>query len=1316
MSRHGKVKNFMTVPALIGVIDDEENVLLFGGKQLKAGSEYFFPDNLKTQLFVNQTGPDHAPHVGVLISIDHGELDSPYTGTHFDAQANNQATTAYRLCLSVLVKEAKLIPAKLSDSTDGGDFKKLATIPSEYLPQSVADVQNKGMSSVPCALLALFSADTSKQGGDLMAIVIQLNEAKMGCATYPPFVAKGPNYGLVHSDEPFDGVVSLSKILSARFIIAYFPSPRLPDLTNAIKQSLEAAPIDAERPFGVRSMHMYDREHLEQVADELYLKVDQQPIRPRAVTDWTHYRAANVLGMGAETLPLQQDIEELAKKKCQSQLFRADDGRLIAALELPKNEDFRKLMAVVNKSGQKVDVHRLEPLPWGPKSGERKPEFEEREPYPATILENPPAGIDLPSNCDIVAQMYPRKVDDETIGAADELSDPQTKRFIASFSQHLDEVPYNQDKISNLSKYFEWASQEISKAKTRNMLCGRGTREYRFDLERQAVCEIPPPYQRPMVNLLLEGSKRSAGAGLTTKIIASTIGKLGAYSELVGSAIKALPDGVLCIEAFPGAGKTTVTAAIDALLCLLYQDYKITVIAGQHAALDALNLNVTRQLVSSVVDINKENDMNTSEPAVHLPLVLRTTTDQHAEISEMVRIIKGQYRSSPDPTRPNTLCELVLQLLGAGPHRLPDFSKAELIELANAIKSADDEAFQKLRSFVAGELTWDDANKDPRKEGNMDQNTVEVMFPTGQCSNFTVSLEPKGKTAKAAIKAIIPNILPHVNILIGTTATIGTKMYETFVRQADLCQNEEAGATSCPQIFTGYRGLSQRFIVSGDNSQFGPFMLDYRKHIFSEYMTTSTLDMVKRAGYPVFQLNVQYRAIDGQFDPVYEIFYTKSKKVESPDSQRPENHPEAQRVEESFVADFAALQPSPEGHIIPMFINVPDSTCDFVGKSRFSPKQTKAALYIVQKLISCEVKPADIMVIGAYRAEILELRKSIPDHVMVTTADAVQGQERPYVVFVFATNKETGPGFTKDPQRLCVSMTRQKSFLALVGDIGAVDYQIPSRALADKDHIHLASIHKYFVTKKRVGHYGPQQEAVQDAGTSDDEEERRLLTARDEAVAARDEALAVYEKAVGDSARAVAALEAYLAGKSKKPALNSTINTGLELDKHSLHGSGKTTTSGTGKTQVECYNCHEKGHMSKDCNNEKSMQCFNCQEFGHMSTNPEKPRDYSKVKCSRCNKFGHTKVKCDQPEPQEGTNSGFDNDVAGSGFDNDVARPAIGMPQAVGLTMVPSLIGDLQCITDQNMEARRGRSATCFTARYINHLSFDHGSRKLVAF
>lgn len=755
--------------------------------------------------------------------------------------------------------------------------------------------------------------------------------------------------------------------------------------------------------------------------------------------------------------------------------------------------DFRTLLSEVNRGGRKVQICTLKPVAWDPTM---RLVLQDRDRFPGQVLHDSPAGIDLPLDCDIVTESYPRRLDQEAIDATAKLSDlvasdgetqvdlrlqfsdetSQRRRFIANFIQRLDATERSGDDHQTNSDLEAHCTSEIGKKLTRNMLCGRGTQKFAFDIDHPIV----PPYPNNEVDLLaLTGAP--AEDVLTTKIVLNTIGKLGAYSEFVQSVIRALPDGILSIEAFPGAGKTTVASAIDACLCLLSKDFRILIISGQNAALDSLNGNLDRWLVSAVTDINKDLKLDPAVPALQFPLVLRVSGNERSEVNELVRIVESRYEVGPDPSRPNTIYELWLQLLDAGPHRLPNFSKSGLTELAVAIKSQDSEGFRKLRQFVAGELTWDEANHIPEtpRKGIISETHTEAELDNKLRSQ---------RTAKDALNETISHILPLVNILVCTAATATKPAYSKFVETADLCQNEEAGATSCPQIFAGWRGIGQALIVSGDGAQFGP-VRSYVKHTFQNYLAISTLDMLKNGGYPVFRLCTQHRAVDGQFDPVYENFYGDFQSIRSSASQHPDHHPDAQRVEAAFVAEFPGLQKSPAGRIVPIFINVTRATCKHDRTSRHRPgiKTSKhtaehimAATYVVKKLICCGIQPADIMVIGAYRAETNELRKTIPQDVLVTTADAAQGHERRYVVFVFSTTEETGPGFTRDPKRLCASMTRQKEFLALVGDIGAVDYENID-PFGKHENVHIANIHRYFVTRKRVANYEKIKETAKDA-------------------------------------------------------------------------------------------------------------------------------------------------------------------------------------------------------------------------------------------
>lgn len=97
--------------------------------------------------------------------------------------------------------------------------------------------------------------NASKQGASLVPLVIQLKATgDLDLVTYPPVVARGSKYGLVHYDEPFDGGVTISKILSSSLIVAYVPRDHYVSIMNAVSHAEAAPSIDPERPFGIKAM------------------------------------------------------------------------------------------------------------------------------------------------------------------------------------------------------------------------------------------------------------------------------------------------------------------------------------------------------------------------------------------------------------------------------------------------------------------------------------------------------------------------------------------------------------------------------------------------------------------------------------------------------------------------------------------------------------------------------------------------------------------------------------------------------------------------------------------------------------------------------------------------------------------------------------------------------------------------------------------------------------------------------------------------------------------------------------------------------
>ncbi|XP_011860175.1 PREDICTED: uncharacterized protein LOC105557527 [Vollenhovia emeryi] len=63
----------------------------------------------------------------------------------------------------------------------------------------------------------------------------------------------------------------------------------------------------------------------------------------------------------------------------------------------------------------------------------------------------------------------------------------------------------------------------------------------------------------------------------------------------------------------------------------------------------------------------------------------------------------------------------------------------------------------------------------------------------------------------------------------------------------------------------------------------------------------------------------------------------------------------------------------------------------------------------------------------------------------------------------------------------------------------------------------------------------------------------------------------------------------------------------VDVSKGTTDASKKTTERKDAKSDVRCYNCGAKGHISKDCGNKSlGKRCFKCQAFGHTAAECEK--------------------------------------------------------------------------------------------------------------
>ncbi|KAM3440550.1 hypothetical protein MY4824_001998 [Beauveria thailandica] len=268
---------------------------------------------------------------------------------------------------------------------------------------------------------------------------------------------------------------------------------------------------------------------------------------------------------------------------------------------------------------------------------------------------------------------------------------------------------------------------------------------------------------------------------------------------------------------------------------------------------------------------------------------------------------------------------------------------------------------------------------------------------------------------------------------------------------------DEAGNMLCADLYDVWGNTMQPCFLGGDHQQLPPTVLssmdnvngEYRNR-FAKYGKISALLKFQAMGMPVYRLNQQLRMAKGMFDIPSKVIYpdvpfTYSR---SCDISRPEF--KIGRDLESYLRRvFPRLAAPPHGRVRPVFLHCPRSETvqdKITGSSRMNSEQVTIALNAVAGFIKASrADPARISILSPYAANVAEIKqqlkeaqyKPIRGMPSPSTVDSFQGQENDIIVLVMGTTVASGPGFTADPARLNVAMTRPRSGLVIVGDVNA---------------------------------------------------------------------------------------------------------------------------------------------------------------------------------------------------------------------------------------------------------------------------------------
>lgn len=202
----------------------------------------------------------------------------------------------------------------------------------------------------------------------------------------------------------------------------------------------------------------------------------------------------------------------------------------------------------------------------------------------------------------------------------------------------------------------------------------------------------------------------------------------------------------------------------------------------------------------------------------------------------------------------------------------------------------------------------------------------------------------------------------------------------------------------------------------------------------------SALAFYKANSWPIFCLHHQYRMAQGMFDLCHEMFYSDVPFTYAPSCDPSlDGHADGAKLETFLQQHFPNLTPPAPNTMEPVFVDCPGSSTqrDPATGSKWNIRQCEVALRLLVNLVNAtKIDPAHIGVISPYKANVAIMERWIrkkPEYSALrgmappATVDSYQGQEADIMCVVLGTTKKTGPGFTRNVNRLNVMLSRQKS-------------------------------------------------------------------------------------------------------------------------------------------------------------------------------------------------------------------------------------------------------------------------------------------------
>ncbi|KAH9892222.1 P-loop containing nucleoside triphosphate hydrolase protein [Xylariomycetidae sp. FL2044] len=547
--------------------------------------------------------------------------------------------------------------------------------------------------------------------------------------------------------------------------------------------------------------------------------------------------------------------------------------------------------------------------------------------------------------------------------------------------------------------------------------------------------------------------------------------------------------GILAIVGMAGSGKTHMLARMVNYVINTHELDKVILCAPTHTAVQNA-MDRIEAIQSELMVVNQKYNphifVHGFDLSINVDALIGMVTSGGKTMKPWDKIrseTKNHWRPEMSP------CVLALKVLKfAGEKYSWELSSRDNRKLeALRDQLAKDPEVSVLFSWTRGEITWEDLN------ANRDEVINEWQAVHGDTPEEDRPDKPR--SARGLIMNIMEQLLAIASVVGSTTHASMDPGIKRFTKDAKLTVLDEAGAMTIPEALIPWQ-RGRPLIMAGDPLQLPPFVAAalWKKdglfvNMLAEMGKISLLEFSVKRNWPSIWLNCQRRMVNGGFDIAKELIYNEVRDFSYHDSCSLANHPHAMAIENQLISKFNIKSYMGMNAIYPVFINVPDSTCQQDPmKSSYNEKNLAVVFKLAKLLIvDAGISPSNIVTIVPYKAQLATYIKEVePNKELAeatsSTIDSYQGKEKGIVIADMTRTESTGPGFLKDPQRLNVMLTRHTDFLFLVGDINLMgDNPLIIRANERETIEHgddgttsytsgrlLRKVLQWFKTKKRV--------------------------------------------------------------------------------------------------------------------------------------------------------------------------------------------------------------------------------------------------------